>query len=347
MPRSLVDLPKAHLHLHLEGSARPSTIAELADRAGVAVPVYQGGGLPAFVGAYQSASELIRHPDDLARICRELVEDEAAEGARYIEPMYVPDRYASVFGLDDEEVWSVVRAAFAEASARTGVEVGVVVGAIRHLPLTHADAAVAFAERHAGAGVVAFGIAGDEARVPIGPFVAACQRARTAGLLVVPHAGETTGAPTVREALELVRPDRIAHGVRAVEDAAVLRRLADAGVACDVCPTSNVILGVAPDLASHPLPGMLAAGVRVTLGADDQLFFGSSLAGEYRVAREAFGLLDSALAAIATTSARASGASRATVEQIVAGIDDWLARPDESGTSSGRPNRSRPDGAPR
>jgi len=182
-----------------------------------------------------------------------------------------------------------------------------------------------FAARHAGDGVVAFGFGGDEERVGPEPFARACAIARAAGLLVVPHAGESLGAASVTAALDSLRPDRIAHGVRAVEDERVLARLAAEGVTCDVCPTSNLRLGVAPRIAEHPLRRMLEVGVPITLNADDPVDFGVTCGGEYALVREAFGLSDQQLAAIVQTSARAGGASAATKERIALGIGRWLA----------------------
>jgi adenosine deaminase len=327
--RSLRSLPKAHLHLHLEGSARPETMYELATRAGLEARDYRSfSGWDDFLALYRHAIASVLTLDDLARLCRELVEDEAAHGVRYVEPHvgllgggYVP-RFGSA-----EEVWSAVREAFVTASDETGVEVNVVVASIRDLPPTMAEEAASFAAAHAGDGIAAFGLAGSEHALPAAAFARAAAIAREAGLLVTPHAGELCGPESVVDALDELGASRIAHGVRASEDPDVLARLASEGVACDVCVTSNVALGVVEHVGDHPLPQLLAAGVPVTLGADDSLMFGSGVADEYELAREAFGLDDEALAAIARTSATASGASNATKVRILADIDAWLAEP--------------------
>ena len=148
-------------------------------------------------------------------------------------------------------------------------------------------------------------------------------RFREAGLKIVPHAGETVGPESIWGALEALHPDRIAHGVRCVEDPALIARLAADGIPCDVCPTSNVRLNVVTSLAEHPLPRMIEAGVPVTLNSDDQLFFGSDIAGEYALARDVLGLSDGDLAAIARTSLRASSASPGTVSRALKDIDHW------------------------
>jgi len=321
--RSPHRLPKAHLHLHLEGSARPETIAALAAQEGLTIPPPVFADLPQFIACYQAVLPAIRRPESLARICREVVEDDAAQGVLYTQPMISPTYYAERMGLPLDEIWAVMRAAFERAAAATGIEVGYLIGIDRARPAEEAEQAAAFAAAHAGDGIAGFGFGGDE-RVPPGKLARACAIAREAGLLIVPHAGESVGPESVRAALDL-RPRRIAHGVRTVEDAGLLARLAAEDIACDVCPTSNVRLGVVSDLAAHQLPILAEAGVPLTLNSDDQLFFGSKVGDEYAVARDVFGLSDAELAAIARTSARVSGAPRRAVTRIEAGIDAWLA----------------------
>ena len=322
--RDLMTLPKAHLHLHLEGSARPATITELADRDGIALTdMMTFTTLTEFVERYLIAVSTITRPADLERICYELLVDEAAQGIRWCEPMVTPQVHAPKFGTVDD-VWSIMRRGFDRAAEETGIGWGVIVGHIRTMPVELAEQMAGWAAAHAGEGVVGFGIAGDEQLVGPEPFARAFQIAAEAELLLVPHAGETVGPESVRGALEL-GAHRLAHGVRSVEDPDLPVRLAGEGITCDVCPTSNLKLSVVDDLASHPLPALLDAGVPVTLGSDDQLFFGSLLADEYAVVRQTFGLSDDELADIARTSARSSGAPPDRRDDILAGIDAWLA----------------------
>lgn len=323
--RSLTALPKAHLHLHLEGSARPGTIAELAALEGLTIPPPVFSTLPEFIDCYRAILPAIRRPESLARICREVVLDDAAQGVAYTQPMVAPTYYVERLGLSLDEVWAIMREAFEGAAQEAGIEVGYLVGIDRARPVEEAEAAATFAAAHGGDGIVGFGFGGDE-RIPPGKLARACAIAREAGLLVVPHAGESVGPESVRAALEL-QPRRIAHGVRTVESAELLARLAGEGIACDVCPTSNLRLGVVSDLTAHQLPIMVEAGVPVTINSDDQLFFGSLVAQEYAVAREQFGLSDAELADIARTSARVSGAPRHVVTRIEQGIDAWLEAP--------------------
>src|SRR5215207_7671254 len=324
--RSVFALPKAHLHAHLVLSARVETARELAARYGVDLTdVWTFASLPEFIVRGALAFEVLRTPDDLARLCREFVEDEAAQGVAYTEPMIGLYYFARTFGISPAEAYQIQYEAFRAASAATGVEVGCMFGILRHDAPENAVAVARFAAERVGKGAVGLGICGDETIGSFWPFRPAFEIAHEAGLLVVPHAGETVGPESVREALDVLRPDRIAHGVRAVEDPDLLRRLADEGIACDVCPTSNVLLGVAETIELHQLPAMLAAGVPVTLNSDDQLYFGSKVGEEYALVRQSLGLSDEQLAAIARTSARVSGASVETKARMLAGIDAWLS----------------------
>jgi len=320
--KPLSTLPKAHLHLHLEAAMRPSTLAELAEVAGLELPDLRTfTGFAGFIELYGVAAASLRTPGDIARLVRELAEDAAADGAVWVEVHVNPKLYEGRLG-PDEAALEVVLDACRVATTATGVGVGVVLSADRT-----ADPAVAVEQARLAVrrpGVTTFGLANDEAGHPPEPFAEAFAVAREGGLLSAPHAGELAGPASVRGALDALAPDRLGHGVRAVEDLALVRRLADEGVVCDVCPTSNLVLGLAPDLASHPLLELLAAGVAVTLNADDPLMFGASLLDEYEAVR-AVGLADEAMAAIARTSITASGAPAGTKARGLAGIDAWLA----------------------
>jgi adenosine deaminase len=215
--------------------------------------------------------------------------------------------------------------AIAGASARTGVTAGLMIAADRTRSPDDAVEQALLAARYAGQGVVAFGLANDEQGHPPKPFEEAFRIAREAGLLSTPHAGELAGPASVRGALDVLGADRIEHGVRAVEDPALLQRLADEQVCLDVCPTSNLLLSVVDDLASHPLSRLLDAGVRCSLNADDPLLFGPGLLEEYELCRTVLGFDDERLAHIAACSIDASGASSALKARARDDIAAWLA----------------------
>jgi adenosine deaminase len=329
--RSLDHLPKAHLHLHLEGAMRPATLAELAGERGERPP--DAGGFTSFEDfgvLYGAAARVVREGPrrNLLRLVREVIEDAAADGAVWIEPHFNPLTYEG----DPDAALDVLDAVIDEgrrAGARLGVGFGILMFARRNADPSEAVEAARLAARRSDNGVVGFGLAGDEARHAPEPFAEAFAIARDAGLIPAPHAGEFAGPAGVRAALGA---RRIAHGVRAVEDPALLARLAAEGIVLDVCPTSNVALGVVASLAAHPLARLLQAGVRCTLNADDPLLFGPGLLQEYETARTALALTDPQLAAVARTSLEASGAPRATVEDAVTRIGAWLDIPAQATT---------------
>jgi adenosine deaminase len=327
--RDLKALPKAHLHLHLEGGMRPATLLELANHYDVPVTLEGDGSFGTFIRLYRAAVEVLRTPDDVARLVREVAEDAAAAGATWVEPSeWITLAQATRLGLATEEaVLEVVLDAARRAERDTGVGVGIMVASNRTRPPAEAVALARLAERYAGRGVVSFGLADDELRGAPEPYAEAFAIARGAGLISSPHAGEHGGPHSVIGALEALGAQRIQHGVRSAEDPMLLQRLAAEEITLDVCPTSNVQLKVCADYASHPLPVLLAAGVKVSLNADDPLFFGSGVLEEYELARHTFHLDDNALASIAATSIRASGAPQSLKTTALNEINRWLSQP--------------------
>lgn len=327
--RDLSALPKAHLHVHLEGAMRPATLTGLAEAAGAAPPPI-GNRLtfPEFMRLYTTAAELVRTPDELRRLVREVVEDAAADGAVWVEPHFYPTRYAGALGPGYETEQAVLELVIDEATRtaeRLGIGAGILLSALRHADVGEAVRLAELAARYAGSGVVSFGLAADESLFPPEPFAPAFAVARDAGLISAPHAGELAGPASVYGALDALGARRLCHGVRAVEDPALVERLVADAVVLDVCPTSNLLLEVVPSLAEHPLARLLAAGVRCTLNGDDPLLFGPGVLGEYELARDSLGLSDEQLAALARTSIEASGAPPALIATGVTGVDAWLS----------------------
>lgn len=323
--RDLAALPKGHLHLHLEGAMRPSTLAELAAGYGMPVPVVRGfGSFPAFADLYLAACEVLRTWDDLRRLVREVVEDAAAAGAVWVEPQMNPDFHNERLGPSDEVLDVVLDEGLATA-ARLGIGFGLMPAADRTLDPAEGVRLARLAAERADRGVVAFGLANDEGPWPPEPFAETFAIAREAGLISAPHAGELAGPASVRGALDALGARRIAHGVLSVGDPALVQRLVDERITLDVCPTSNLLLSVVPDLESHPLPVLLEAGVRCTLNGDDPLLFGPGLLEEYELVRRDIGLSDEQLAFIARCSVEDSGAPAELVERAVADIDAWLS----------------------
>jgi adenosine deaminase len=326
-PRDLQALPKAHLHVHLEGAMRPATLNELATANGNPTPIVRGyHSLVDFGGMYDDAQNQITTWDDLRRVVREVVEDDAASGAVWTEPhVYPTAAYAARLGSPDE-VLEVIIDEGRTVGARLGIGFGIIVTALRHLPLADAFAQAQLAAHWAGRGVVGFGLGADEAPFPPEPFAEPFAIARDAGLISAPHAGELAGPASVRGALDALGATRIEHGVRAIDDPRLVDRLATEGIVLDVCPTSNIMLAAVPSFAEHPLAALLTAGVQCSLNGDDPLLFGSGLLGEYEVARAELGLSDEQLAGVARSSLRGSGAPADVVARGLQAVDAWLAQ---------------------
>lgn len=329
-------LPKAHLHLHFTGSMRHSTLVELAGLHGVHLPdalvddwppklhATDERGWFRFQRLYDIARSVLQTPDDLRRLLRETAEDEAAEGSGWLEIQVDPSGYAAKFGGLTPTVEMVLDAA-REASEASGVGIGLVIAANRTRHPLDAKTLARLAVRYAGRGVVGFGLSNDERRGRAYDFEGAFRIAKRGGLLSDPHGGELLGPASVRECLDTLDADRIGHGVRAVEDPRLLASIVDRGVTLEVCPASNVGLGVAATASDVPVRRLFEAGASIALGADDPLLFGSRLARQYDLARTEHGFSDAELAELARQSIRASAAPDDLRKRLLAGVDAWLA----------------------
>ena len=325
--RDLLTLPKAHLHLHLEGAMRISTLSELAERHSIPLPpVGTYTSFTEFSALYQAACAVMRTHDDVRRLVREVIEDAAASGAVWLEMGVRPPIHRGKFGGDAEVLETMLDEARVVGD-KLGVGVGALMTVDRTQPLAIAFEEAELAVAYAGAGVVSFGLANDEVGHPPETFAEPFALAREAGLLSCPHAGELEGPASVWGAIDALGADRVQHGVRAIEDEALMHRLAADGVVLDVCPTSNACLGIFPSIADHPLPRLLDAGIRCSLNGDDPLFFDASLVQEYELCRDRMGLSDEQLALIARTSIEGSGAPADLKATALEGIDAWLAAP--------------------
>jgi len=334
--RSLTALPKAHLHLHFTGSMRHETLLELAERDEVFLPdalveqwpphlsTADEKGWFRFQRLYDVARSVLRTEDDVRRLVREAAEDDVLDGSRWLEIQVDPSGYASRFG-GITAFTDLVLDAVREASAATGLGMALVIAANRTRHPLDARALARLAAQYAGRGVVGFGLSNDERRGTTSEFQRAFAIAERAGLMLAPHGGELLGPAHVRTCLDVLHADRLGHGVRVVEDPWLLERVAKDGVALEVCPVSNVALGVYSDLTSVPLPTLLEAGATVALGADDPLLFGSRLAGQYATMRAAHDLSDVALADLAAMSIRASRAPDDTKAALLREVAAWLA----------------------
>lgn len=339
--RPLTTLPKAHLHLHFTGSMRHGTLLELAERDGVHLPTGLMDEWPPQLSAadekgwfrfqrlYDVARSVLRTEGDVRRLVREAAEDDRADGAVWTEIQVDPSGYAARFG-GVTAFTDLVIDAVRDASASTGLGMSVIIAANRTRHPLDARTLARLAAQYAGRGVHGFGLSNDERRGDTSAFGPAFAIARRAGLILAPHAGELRGPAHVRECLDHLSPDRLGHGVRAVEDPRLLESLAETGIALEICPASNVALGVYATIDEVPVRELMASGVQIALGADDPLLFGTRLAGQYALLRAAQNFTDEELADLARRSLHASQAPDDLRTTALAGVDAWLT--DERGT---------------
>jgi adenosine deaminase len=280
-----------------------------------------------FQRLYETARACVRDESDMRRIVREAALDDAAEGSRWLEIQVDPTSYAPFVGGITPALEIILDEA-QSASAESGIGVAVVVAANRVRHPLDARILARLAARYAGDGpghVVGFGLSNDERRGVTADFGPAFNIARRAGLACVPHGGELLGAAAVGETLAALAPDRLGHGIRSAEDPRVLDEVVRRDITLEVCPGSNVSLGVYRAAEDVPLRQLVAAGAQVALGADDPLLFGSRLNAQYDAARAVHGLSDAELADLARGSVRGSRAPDPTRRQLLRDIDSWLA----------------------
>lgn len=285
-------LPKAELHVHLDGSLRPDTLHALAMERGVALPVPDLASLGDFMrvddarnlGDYLARFDVtlgvMQDADALERIAHELVIDSAEDGVRYVEVRWCP-ALNTRGALSLDEVVTAVHRGLRRGERETGTVARSIVCALRNLGASHGQEMAELAVAHRALGVVAFDLAGGEAGNPAGAFASAFAHARAHDLAVTVHAGEGAGAESIREAVHLCGADRIGHGTRLAEDPSLLAYVRDRGITLEVCPTSNVQTRVAPTFAEHPIKAQQEAGVCVTINTDNRLMSGVTLTEEY------------------------------------------------------------------
>ena len=312
-------LPKAELHVHLEGSIRPPMAATLAERHGLRLPgsdrgpegierAFEFRSFLDFLRLYIKVSRCLFTVQDLRDVVVDLASRHAEQGVRYAEVTFTPLTHRAR-GISADVLWAGLREGRAEAVRRHGVHMRWVFDVVRSMP-QQAEATVDFAvgmdARDPGS-VVGLGVGGPEAdHFPMEDIGRAFDRGRAMGFKSLPHAGENAGAASLWTAVKRLRADRIGHGVRCLEDAALVDALVQAGTPLEVCPTSNVVLGVFESMQAHPLPRLLDAGLAVTLASDDPPMFGTDLITEYARCIEAFAWDAKRIAAMAAASVRHS-----------------------------------------
>ncbi|KQX53994.1 MULTISPECIES: adenosine deaminase [unclassified Ensifer] len=318
-------LKKAELHCHIEGATPPELALAQAEKYGVDTSAiirdkaYVWEDFTSFVKCYDAIASLFKTEEDYALLAEAYLTELAEAGTIYSEIIVSPD-HGNTIGLGAHAYLEGLAAGMEAARQKTGIESRMLITGIRHLGPESVIKTAEFAARREHKLVTGFNLAGEERMHKVADFARAFDIVRDAGLGLTIHAGELSGAFSVRDALDHVRPSRISHGVRAIEDADLVRRLADEGVVLEVCPGSNISLQVFPDFASHPLWALHEAGVRVTLNSDDPPFFHTSLAQEYDIASAVMGFSDDEINGMTRTAIEAAFVDEATRQRLLTRI---------------------------
>ncbi|HEX6204017.1 MAG TPA: adenosine deaminase [Thermoanaerobaculia bacterium] len=309
----LLRMPKAELHVHLEGSIQPATLLALARRHGVALPAADVAGLADwfhfrdfehFVEIYLTVSSCLREPEDFHLLALDFLAEQARQNVLYSEVHFTIATHLAN-GLDGEAVAAALWQAIAEGERRFGVRMRLVPDIVRNVP-AGADATLEWALANRRRGVVALGLSGIEAGWPNEPFRVHFAEAERQGLHRVAHAGEHAGPESIRSVLDVCHAERIGHGVRAAEDPALVAELARRAIPCEVCPTSNLRLGVFASYAEHSFDRLHRAGVPLTINSDDPPFFDTTLTAEYEALADTFAYGPDELAGFALAAVRQS-----------------------------------------
>ena len=285
--------PKIELHVHLEGTVRPDTLRAIAKRNDYALPddlesLYRFRDFRHFIEVWILTTNALQTEDDFRRMVVDYAEEAASHGAVYLEGIFSPAERVRR-GVSYEAMFDGVCNGAQEAREQHGVEVRLTPDIPRGFTLEEARATVEWSARYRDRGVVGVGLGGLEAEFPPEPYEGVFADAKSLGLGSVPHAGEVAGAASVRGALERLQADRLRHGIRADEDPGLVRELAGRGTVLDVCPLSNLRTGAVRLLEEHPLPRLVAAGVRCSISTDDPAMFDTDLTRDYAAA-ESLGL---------------------------------------------------------
>ena len=315
-------LKKAELHCHVEGAAPPALTMAQAEKYGVATDGFVKHGayvwhdFTSFIACYDFVASVFRTEEDYAALAEAYLLELAQENTIYSELFVSPDHGEAV-GLSPDAYIGGLAAGILAAREKTGIECRMVIIGERHLGPENVLARAKWAAKFDHPLVTGFNMAGEERMNRVADYAPAFDIVREAGLGLTIHAGELCGAFSVADALDLVKPSRIGHGVRAIEDADLVKRLADLGTVLEVCPGSNIALKVFPDYASHPLRRFADAGVRVTLNSDDPPFFHTTLAQEYETASKVMGFSDAEIDAMTRTAIEAAFVDETTRQALL------------------------------
>ncbi|WP_109313976.1 adenosine deaminase [Ruegeria sp. AU67] len=320
---TVADLPKIELHLHHEGAAPPEFIRQLAHEKRIDLSgIFKSDGsydfrdFAHFLSVYEAACEVLKSPEDFRRLTLAILEESAANGVVYSETFLSPD----FCGGGDVHAWrdylNAIQDAADEAERKFDITLRGVVTCVRHFGPEQAKQSAYCAAETAGDWITGFGMGGNEGVGTQGDYKWAFECAREAELRLTTHAGEFGGPESVRDAVRDLGVERVGHGVRAIEDDDLIRELVDREVTLEVCPGSNVVLGLFPDFAAHPIARLRDQGVNVTVSTDDPPFFHTTMRREYEMLHQAFGWDAKDFAALNDTALNAAFCDDGTRERV-------------------------------
>ncbi|HBI21025.1 MAG TPA: adenosine deaminase [Legionella sp.] len=320
-----MSIKKAELHVHLEGTITPVLARELAARNQLVLPPgliaadgnsYLSRDFLHFLQVYDTLAALIKTPRDYYDITFDYLRANALENTVYVEMMYSPDHAEQVSGVPSIEHLHAIQQAIDDAEAQFGIIGRIIITAVRHFGV---DASIRVAEQAAKESVpcaTGFGLGGDEINFPPKLFKTAYQIAAESGLYCTVHAGEFAPASGMIEAIEHLPIQRIGHGVQVIHSPDTMALLKERNIALEICPSSNIQLGLFPDMEHHPFPQLLAAGIRVSLNSDDPPFMSTTLANEYARVQAAYQYSDAVMESITTMAIDAAFVDDATKQKL-------------------------------
>lgn len=327
---ALFALPKAELHLHIEGTLEPDLVFELAGKNGVSLPyssvdelaaLYEFDDLQSFLNLYYATMDVLRTESDFAELTRRYLTTAAAQGVRHVELFFDPQAHTAR-DVRIETVIDGISGALEEAERDLGITGGIILSFLRDQPVESADQ-ILNAGLSRRENLIGVGLDSAEVGYPPSLFQDVFSAARDAGLHVVAHAGEEGPASYIREALDLLGAERIDHGIRAVDDQELVARLAEERIALTMCPLSNLRLRTIATLDEHPLLRLDAAGVPVTINSDDPAYFGGYIGDNFVAVRDALGVTSEQAERFARTSIEASFASDDRKQELLDDVDAW------------------------
>ena len=290
-------IPKAELHCHIEGAVPVELAQKQAAKYGVNIDAvingthYKWHDFTSFITAYDTVANLFKSEEDYQHLAYEYLASIAKDGAVYSEIFVSPD-HAVESGISPQAYFDGIAAGIDKAEAEYGIICRMIIVGVRHLGAEKVEEAARIAASRPHPYITGFGMAGDERSGEVKDFARAFDIARDAALGITVHAGELVGAQSVKDAVDYLKPSRIGHGVRAIEDADLLKQLADEAIVLEVCPSSNISLAVFENMAQHPFKKLTDAGIITTISSDDPPFFATDLANDYAQIAQTFGYSD-------------------------------------------------------